>query len=162
MEYPINYNDISKEIDYYTEVIQVYKKASLYLKSFDWCKKIENAVLYTNLGSKLCLFLFKIDNRASAENHYLWVIAGDLPSMYLNVQNGDTTREILTSYVELAEDWIQHVKNQESLIDCYPFDADSTEEMADLLKRRVNILKNSVINNIDNIAYNRVSTETPG
>ncbi len=149
MEYPINYKFISEKIEYHSEVVQVYEKANLYLKSFDWCNEIKSAVLYTNLGSKLCLFLFEIDNLASDEDNYLWVIAGDLPSMYLNVENGDTTREVLTSYSELAEDWVLHIKNKESLEDCYPFNAEPTEENADLLQRRVNILNNSIIENID-------------
>jgi len=151
MKYPINYKYISPKTEYYPEVMQIYEKASLYLKSFDWCKKIEGAFLYVNLGSKLCLFLFEINNSASTEDCCLWVIVGDLPSMYLGVQSGDTTREILTSYADLAEDWVQHIKSQEPLDDCYPFDAEATEEIADLLNRRVNILKNSVIDNIDDI-----------
>ena len=151
MGYPIDYRLISKEIEYYFEVQQVYEKASLFLKSFDWCNKIKSAFLYTNLGSKLCLFLFQIDNLASDEDNYLWVIAGDLPSMYLNVQNGDTIREILTSYSELAQDWVLHVKKQKSLVDCYPFNVAPTEENADLLQRRVNILNSSIIENVDNI-----------
>lgn len=151
MRYPINYKDFSPKVKYYSEMISVYNRASSFLTGFDWCRKIVDVALYTNLGSKLGLYLFKIDNSASSKNAYLWVIAGDLPMMYLNVHEDDTTREVLKSYTELASDWVQHVKNNQSLENCYPFDANPTLEMADLLERRVNILNTSVIDNIDNI-----------
>ncbi|MGY0039916.1 hypothetical protein [Pedobacter sp. NJ-S-72] len=55
------------------------------------------------------------------------------------------------NYVSLSEDWISNVESGLSVKDCYPFDADPTLEMADLLKRRVAIIENSIIPNIDEI-----------
>jgi hypothetical protein len=36
--------------------------------------------------------------------------------------------------------------------ECYPFEADATLEMADLLKRRIQVMENSIIENIKDIA----------
>ena len=78
MKYPIDINAITTKIEYYSEVIEMNKKASDYLLSFDWCIKVENSSIYLNLGSTLSIFLFEIENSASSDDNYLWVIVGDL------------------------------------------------------------------------------------
>lgn len=50
MKYPINYNDINTDIEYFTELKSLYKQAESYLKSFKWCKEVKSAKVYTNLG----------------------------------------------------------------------------------------------------------------
>ena len=151
MNYPIDFKEITTELEFYQEVVRMHNEAKEYLNSFRWCKRIEKSSLYYNLGSKICLFLVKIQNSDSVEDNYLWVIVGDLPPMYLDTQAGDTIKEILVSYADLAEDWIRHVKDNKSLDDCYPFNAAPTLEMADLLERRVSIIKNSIVPDIEDL-----------
>ena len=99
----------------------------------------------------MCIFLFKIDNIASIDDNYLWVIVGDLPPMYLDIHGPKTTKEALEDYVKLAEDWIEHVKFGNSIKDCYPFRAEPSLEMALLLEKRTSFIKSELINNIDNV-----------
>jgi len=151
MKYPINYNSIKPNLKYYTEVIQLYEEASAYLLSFRWCKQLKNAQLYLSLGSKLCIFLFEIENSASADDNYLWIIVGDLPPMYLDIHGPKTTKQVLEDYIGLAEDWIENVKLGKPVDDCYPFKAEPNLEMAALLERRASFMKNTLIDNIDDL-----------
>ena len=151
MNYPIAFNKITEELEYYSEVQQMHQEAVKYLQGFKWCQKIINSVLYTNLGSKLCIFLFEIDNSASSEDNLIWVMVGDFPAMYLDAFGSKSTREVLETYVNLADDWIKQVKSGESTTECYPFEAEPTKEMATLFKKKVDFIRQTVIPNIDDI-----------
>lgn len=98
-------------------------------------------------------FLFEIENSESVNDNYLWVIVGDIPPMYLDIHGPKTTKEVLEDYVELAEDWIEHVKLGKSTKDCYPFKAKPTLEMAKLLEKRTSFIKGTLINNIEDIHW---------
>src|ERR1700761_3304853 len=106
MSYPINYDDISVNTEFYSELAEMHKEAENYLKNFKWCKEIKNCSLYTNIGKVFCIFLFEIDNAASIEDNFLWIIVGDIPPMYLDTFGVKTTGEVIETYVDLAEEWI--------------------------------------------------------
>ncbi|MCO5936451.1 hypothetical protein NAF17_12965 [Mucilaginibacter sp. RB4R14] len=151
MHYPVNHEQFTTDVEYYSEVIDLHKRAENYLLGFKWCKKINSSSLYTNLGSKLCIFLFEIDNLASREDNMLWIITGDIPSMYLDIYGPKSTREVLRTYVELAEAWIEHIKSGKSVDECYPFNAEPTNQVANLLKNKITFVKNVVIENIEDV-----------
>jgi hypothetical protein len=152
MKYPVNTDHLSPNLEYYDEVLKVKKEADKYILSFKWCLSIVESSLYLNLGEKLCVFLYEIDTSSSNGDRFFWIIVGDLPSMYLDVYGPKTTIQVLEDYVSLSKDWISNIEKGLSVEECYPFDADPTEEMAKLLKTRVNIIENSIIPNIDEIS----------
>jgi hypothetical protein len=141
MKYPINRIDFITDVKFHGEVIQATKTATQYLLGFDWCREVIDVDLYLNLGATLCIFLLQIDNVASSEDNYLWVIVGDIPSMYLDIHGPSTTTEVIEDYIQLAEDWTENVKSGNSLAGCYPFNAAPTFEMAELLEKRVAFMK---------------------
>jgi hypothetical protein len=151
MKYPKRVKDLTHSLDFYSEVIEMHQKASLYIKDFRWCREVKDSTLYLNLGSTLCVFLVEIDNIASNEDSFLWIMVGDIPSMYLDVYGAKTTIEVLSRYNALAKDWIFNVEHKLSVDDCYPFDTESTIEMAYMLKKRVDFIEKTIIPNIDEI-----------
>ncbi len=151
MNYPINYKEITNDIDFYSEVNKLQEEAETYIKSFKWCKDIKNCSLYTNIGRVFCIFLFEIENSASSEDNFLWLIVGDLPAMYLDTFGAKSTKEVVEDYIMLAEDWINNIKAGESIINCYPFNAAPTLEMAELLEKRVSFMKSTLMDNIEDI-----------
>ena len=153
MKYPIDYKQITTDTEFYQELIKMHEEAKAYLMDFAWCRKIIHSHIYLNLGSTLCIFLFEIDNSASKEDNYLWVIVGDIPSMYLDIHGPKTTKQVLEDYIRLAEGWIYQVKNGNSIEKCYPFKVEPTIEMAILLEKRTSFIKKTLINNMDNIPF---------
>jgi hypothetical protein len=151
MKYPKRVKDLTHALDFYSEVIKMHQKASLYIKGFRWCREVKDSTLYLNLGSTLCVFLVEIDNIASNEDNFLWIMVGDIPSMYLDVYGAKTTIEVLSRYNALAKDWIFNVEHKLSVDDCYPFDTESTIKMAYMLKKRVDFVEKTIIPNIDEI-----------
>ena len=152
MKYPIDYEAITAKIEFNLEVRQMHAKAADYLLSFKWCLKIKSSSIYLNLSSTLCIFLFEIENNASIDDNHLWVVVGDAPSMYLDIHGPKTTIEVLEDYTNLADDWIEHIKEGKSVSECYPFGSEPTIEMANMLEKRSIFIKNNLIHNINNIA----------
>lgn len=151
MEYPIRVKALTEAVEFYPEVIKMNDQASVYIEGFRWCKEVRDSVLYLNLGSTLCIFLFEIENSASSEDNFLWIMVGDIPAMYLDVYGSKTTIEVLRRYNALAKDWISNVERGLSVDDCYPFNAEPTMEMADMLKKRVDFIEKTIIPNIDEV-----------
>lgn len=151
MEYPIRVKALTEAVDFYHEVIKMNDQASVYIEGFRWCKEVRDSFLYLNLGSTLCIFLFEIENSASSEDNFLWIMVGDIPAMYLDIYGSKTTIEVLRRYNALAKDWISNVGRGLSVDDCYPFSAEPTMEMADMLKKRVDFIEKTIIPNIDEV-----------
>jgi hypothetical protein len=71
MKYPKRVKDLSHALYFYTELIKMHQKASLYINDFAWCREVKDSTLYLNQRSTLCAFLLEIDNAASnADNFY--------------------------------------------------------------------------------------------
>lgn len=156
MNYPITYYDISVDTEFYQELPGQYVKAEAYLKGFAWCKEIISCNLYTNIGRVFCIFLFEIENIASKEDNFLWVIVGDIPSMYLDTFGPKTIKKVVETYVGLAEDWINGIKSGDGVEECYPFNAEPSLELAELLENKISFMKNTLIDNIEEIELRTV------
>ena len=151
MNYPIRFQDIDASIDFFSELGDVHQKAISYLLSFTWCGKIRDSFIYTNVGDVFCIFLFEIDNTASADDCFLWVIVGDIPSMYLDIHGPTSSNAVVQRYVDLAEDWIFAVKNGLPVDGCFPFNAEPTIELAGLLEKKISFMKTTLIENIQDV-----------
>jgi len=151
MNYPIRFQDIDASIDFFSELNDIHRKAVGYLLSFRWCAKIRDSFIYTNLGDVFCIFLFEIDNTASADDSFLWVIVGDIPSMYLDIHGPKSTNAVVRRYIDLAEDWIATVKNGLPVDNCFPFNAEPDLELAELLEKKILFMKATLIENIPDV-----------
>jgi hypothetical protein len=151
--FPISVNSIPSYIEFYDEVLEMDYEATEYLNGFKWCKKIKEKYLYYNLGSTLCVFLFDIENKQSKEkgDSLLWVIVGDLPSMYLDTFNVKTLKEALETYIDLANDWADKIITKQQMENCFPFEVKPTIKLAKALKSRVKFIKNNLMKNITDV-----------
>jgi hypothetical protein len=85
------------------------QKADRYVSNFRWCLSIVDSSLYLNLGDKLCIFLYEIKPLSNSADKFLWLIVGDLPSMYLDVYGAMTIIQVLKDYIFLSKNWISNV-----------------------------------------------------
>jgi hypothetical protein len=151
MTYPVNYYNISPKIDFYREIVDAHREAEAYLLGFKWCAGIKDSFLYYSLGKVFSIFLFEIDNSQSNGDNFLWVIVGDIPSMYLDVYGPKSTKEVLEDYIRLAEDWIAAIQAQRSVEGCFPFNAEPIIELAQRLQNKVSFMKNTLLLHIDDV-----------
>lgn len=151
MKYPIITSCIQPDLEFYSEVLKMQKAADDYISGFSCCLSITESSLYLNLGEKLCVFLYEINTSSSNGDRFFWIIVGDLPSMYLDIYGPKTTIEVLEDYVFLYKGWISNVESGFSVKECYPFNAEPILEMANMLKKRVDFIEDSIIPNIDKV-----------
>jgi hypothetical protein len=92
------------------------------------------------------LFLFRFATAVHGTDEYLWVVVGDLPSVYFVVKDdAHTPRSAAEVYCRLMQEWVSAVLSKEPLDDVYPVQADATEEMAEKLDSRLRFIRERII-----------------
>ncbi len=139
-------NISSSDIENKDEVITLSNEAANYLSSFNWCKKINNGWVAKEFGYILSVFYFEIepDKEKNADNN-VWIIVGDIPSVYIDIESANNADDALKCYCLIMEDWINCVKNGESIEECYPINVPATIEYAIMLESRIKLIKSDFI-----------------
>lgn len=138
--------DNLKEIEEFQSILKLYSEAKTYLESFEWCKKTIKSWYDFGIYDKIGVFLFQIEPINCTVDNYIWVIVGDLPSVYID-QNVTTGKEALNVYCELMTEWAENILQDKSIDDCFPVPAVPTIENAVLLKRRIAFIKTELLIN---------------
>ena len=145
----INTNTLT-EIEEIQAILSLYYDAKNYIEDFDWCVSTKKCWYDKGFGiyKKIGIFLFEIEPLNDNVDDFIWVIVGDLPSMYLD-KSVKTGKEALEQYCELMQEWTDTVKSVKSLQECYPVPVDPTIENAELLSSRISFLRRELLMNDD-------------
>jgi hypothetical protein len=138
--------DTLTEIEEIQSVLDLHDEAKEYLENFHWCISTKKCWYDKHHGiyEKIGIFLFEIEPLNDTIDDFIWVIVGDLPSVYLD-KIVTTAREALETYCELMQQWADNVKNGKSIENCYPVNADTTIENADLLSTRISFIRRELL-----------------
>jgi hypothetical protein len=138
--------DTLTEIEEIQSILGLYDEAKKYLENFDWCISTKKCWYDKDHGiyEKIGVFLFEIEPLNDTVDDFIWVIVGDLPSVYLD-KSVTTGQEALETYCELVQEWADNVKNGKLLDECYPVPVDTTIENADLLNSRVSFIRRELL-----------------
>jgi hypothetical protein len=123
----------------------IWGNAQKYVESFDWCPPVQQAYLAFGVGGVVAVFLFQFREKIGQTDEWLWVIAGDVPSAYLVLDQAQDPASALEVYCELMEDWARAVLDQSSLDDVFPVRAEPRPENAEGLLRRLAFIRAEVI-----------------
>lgn len=121
-----------------------FAEASSFLRAFEWCSDIKEAFFGRGIGGVVAVFLFRIEPLGSVDE-WLWVVTGDLPSAYLVADDAPTPVVALELYCELMDDWVAAVRGEKSLSEVFPVVAVPTMESANMLRERLEFLRNDII-----------------
>ena len=129
-------------LEYKEEVFTSLTEAKKYLSEFDWCIKILDGWVAASFGYILNIFLFKIkpDNK-TCPDEYVWIIVGDIPPAYIDVVSAQTASDALNSYIEVMQDWVEKVKDGDSIEEYYPVNVTPEAKYANMLATRLKMLK---------------------
>src|SRR5437868_3215588 len=127
-----------KDIEALKSMLVLYNEAKAYLEKYIWCKNVVNGWFEVELSiyDKIGVFLFEIEPANEFVDDFVWVITGDLPTVYLD-KSIKTGNEALDVYCKLMSEWSTNVIERKSINECYPVEAEPTIENAELLKKRV-------------------------
>jgi hypothetical protein len=120
-------------------------EAREYLEDFDWCPKITGVYLAFGVGGIVAVFLVQFEEAIEGADDALWVIVGDLPSAYVDVQPDDDGMVALGRYCSMMEDWSFNVLKDLSLEECFPVAAEATHENAEMLRQRLAFIHTEIL-----------------
>ncbi len=150
-----NIDKLEIENEIKNEILNLSVEAQNYLKLFKWCRKIINGWLVKEWGYMLCVFYYEIEPLPESKaDNFVWLIVGDLPPAYIDIQSATNEFEALNSYVFLMEDWINHVNKGKSVKDCFPINVKPTKKYATMLSNRINIIKEDMLPELSKIKKN--------
>ena len=134
------------EIEEIQAILSLYYDAKNYIEEFDWCVSTKKCWYDKDHGiyEKIGIFLFEIETINDTVDDFIWVIVGDLPSVYLD-KSVTTGEEALETYCELMQEWADNVKSGKSLDECYPVPVETTIENADLLNSRIAFIRRELL-----------------
>jgi hypothetical protein len=122
-------------------------RATAYLESFKWCKSVKEKYYGIGVGKIFAVFLYHIIPTPDDIDEWIWVVVGDLPSAYLGTGDFDLKNpaQALDGYIGAMRQWVEAVKNGESIESLIPVNVPPKEEWARNLERRLDYLDNKVL-----------------
>jgi hypothetical protein len=126
------------------EILGVLSKAKSYIRSHKWCPAISEAYMGIGVGSVLGVFLFRFTKKIGVDD-LLWVIGGDIPFVYLVVDEANNPANALAVYCSLMDDWVNAVLDGKSVEECFPVNSPADKEHAEMLKSRLEFIREQVI-----------------
>ncbi|WP_316771900.1 hypothetical protein [Pedobacter frigiditerrae] len=127
-------------------VLNLQAKAQKYLENFEWCKSVKNSWCDKafSIYDKIGVFLFEIEPKTNEVDDFVWIVVGDLPSVYLDksIKSGS---ECLETYCDLMQDWVDNVMKKRSLAESYPIPVEPTMKNAELLMTRISFIREELL-----------------
>jgi hypothetical protein len=110
-----------------------------------WAPPVRELLLAFGIGGIIGLFLVRferpISSGESQGDQEIWVVVGDLPSIYFETEDVETRGKALHVYCNLAKDWADRVLEGEDLSGSYPIPVEPTAEHALMLKSRIDSVR---------------------
>lgn len=123
---------------------QMSVEAKEYLEHFDWCDAVGRAYWGGGVGKIFSVFLFEIEPRGPDVDRWLWVIAGDIPPLYVAVDECTTPKQAADTYLELMTEWVALAREGRTSPDIPPTGVEATPERADDLERRLAFIRANI------------------
>ncbi len=125
---------------------EMAKEARAFIGSHPWSPGVEAVSLLEGIGGVVAVFQVELRTAiGSSQDRSLWVVVGDLPSVYLVKDELSSGPEVLETYCELMEEWARTVIAGEPLDEVYTVRAPATVENAEALLSRVGSLRADII-----------------
>jgi hypothetical protein len=119
--------------------------AENYIRSFAWCKRIQEAYFGDGYGGVAAVFLFHIEPARADVDEWLWVISCDVSPAYLVTDSCKTPSQALEGYIEEVCKWIELAKQGRSSKDVIPVCMPATLENAVDVERRIKVLREAIV-----------------
>lgn len=124
---------------------ELIERAKDYLQGFDWCRGIEETYFGVGVGGVVAVVLFRIRPERPDVDEWLWVVVGDVPSLYMVTDEASTPQQALRGYIELRDEWIAAVRAGASVDHLAPVNVPATPEWADDLDSRLRFIEKNIL-----------------
>jgi hypothetical protein len=129
---------------------QMSDQAVTYVQSFAWCLELHDRYFCDGYGGIVALFLFRVSIGGYRTPEWVWIIVGDLPSVYLEFEGFPTPQAALERYLEGVEEWLAATAAERESGEIIPIDVPPDPELIEMLRVRAKTLRESILPHIRN------------
>ncbi len=116
-----------------------------YVNRQKWCSEIVECFFGFGVGGVAAVFLFNIRSDDPEVDDYVWAVVGDIPPLYLTVEDCPNPACALDGYIGALEQWAAAAIKQKAMEGLPPVSAPATVENGKALKRRLQFLDREVL-----------------
>jgi hypothetical protein len=120
-------------------------EAIAFLNSKHWCPTIRQTYFADGYGGIFALFVARLSEPILETAEWLWIVVGDVPTVYMVLEPEDNARWAADRYCSVIGDWIDAVLGSGNFDDVYPVGLPRTEEEAMRLKHKLDTLRENLI-----------------
>jgi hypothetical protein len=124
---------------------EMAEEAERYVRSFRWCVEIHERFFGDGYGGIVALFLFRVTIRDVQTPEWVWIVVGDVPSVYLEFDGFPSPRAALLRYIEGVEEWLGASPEQRESGDLIPIEVPPGPELIEALAGRMGTLRSLVL-----------------
>lgn len=136
----------SSGLEYVDELIELSNQAIAFVESKPWCNKVINGWLSRGRGYMFGLFYFQIKPSRPDIPGYHWVIVGDLPPAYLDVEFCPTASSAIEGYVCELQEWVDRVMTDRPLDESViPVNVPPEKKWAEQLQSRLDLIRKNIL-----------------
>ncbi len=126
-------------------LLEMAAKAAGYVRSFEWCLALHDQYFGDGVGGIVALFLHRVSIRGHAAPEWIWVIVGDIPSVYLEFEGVPHPCAALTRYIEGVEEWLAASPRERESSEMIPIEVPDEPEWIESLTGRIKTLRTLVL-----------------
>ena len=146
----VNISDLASfDLAYVDELIASSKYALKFIDSQKWCKQVIDVKFDRGWGYIMSVFFLTIDPTHKEIPEHLWVIVGDLPPAYIDVEDNPNGACAINGYVMEMEKWVHNVLRGEPVDKLIPVNAPPIKKYAKMLRSRLNIIKKDILSKFE-------------
>lgn len=139
-------NEIVGEDQEETDLLKGHlSEAVEYVSGQKWCSEIVKSYLGIGVGGVVGVFLFQIRSDDPEVDDYVWAIVGDIPPLYLTMEDCPNPACALDGYIGALEQWAEAAIEQKTMEGLPPVSAPATVENGRSLKKRLEFLEREVL-----------------
>lgn len=132
---------LDDDLDEDRRLRELLERARDYVAGHAWCGEILNCYLGDGVAPIFAVALMQIRPSQPDVDEWLWVVVGDVPSLYLVTDDAPTAEDALRIYIELRDEWIAAVRSGAPTDNLAPVNVPATPEWADQLESRLRFLE---------------------
>jgi hypothetical protein len=117
------------------------EEARGYLLGTGYWRRVESLEHRLGVDEVFGVFLAEAEPAAPDVDREVWVVAGDLPPLYLVTDDLATPEEALAAYIDHRRAWVDAVLANLSVADLAPVNVEPTKEWAKALATRLDLLQ---------------------